>query len=522
MPIVEDAETFVIVRQARAVRGTTKMECSIRPSFDYARAPSRVVRQSDGTLTFDPDADCAGFHLTTDVAIEAGDDCATGSFVLRQGETRTFVLHGCRDTLDEGHDLGTYFSHQLDATMAYWHEWLSNVEYEGQWDRMVHRSLLVLKLLFSDPWGSLVAAPTFGLPERHGLHLNWDYRFTWIRDTALCISALMDYGFLNEAERFIEWLVDRVLEHRESDDSDQPLQVLYRIDGGTNAEERELDHLDGWKGARPVHIGNAAYSQLQLDAYGELLRAIDVFDTKAHAIHHDLWIETRMIVDWVCENWSRADAGIWEPRTEPHRHLHSHVMCWTAIDRGLAIAERRSLPADIIRWRDVATDIYECVWDEFWDEERQAFDAYLGAGRCDASSLMMPQVGFVSAHDPRWLAHLRALEDELVDDILVHRNLYTTEMGTRECGPTFTACSFWFVENLALSGRVERSRLLIEKMFAYANHLELYSEQIGAGGEFLGNFPLALSHLALLNAVARIETATDEEGRRPRSHRHRV
>ncbi|HET6765697.1 MAG TPA: glycoside hydrolase family 15 protein, partial [Longimicrobiaceae bacterium] len=298
---------------------------------------------------------------------------------------------------------------------------------------------------------------------------------------------------------FVRWLIARF----EQEDDPGELQVMYGIDGRRELPETELPHLEGYRGSRPVRIGNDAAHQLQLDLYGELMDSLYLFDKHAEPTSHGLWQRISQIVEWVCANWNQPDEGIWEVRNGRQPNLYSRVMCWVAVDRGVRLAAKRSLPGPLERWRQARDAIYADVWESFWDAEQQAFVRTPGSSELDASCLLMPLVRFVSPTDPRWLTTLNAVRRRLTDDSLVYR--YEAEGPAGDGIPgregTFTMCSFWYVECLSRAGDVQQARFLFEKMLGYANHLGLYAEELGPSGEHLGNFPQAFTHLALISAA---------------------
>jgi GH15 family glucan-1,4-alpha-glucosidase len=344
-----------------------------------------------------------------------------------------------------------------------------------------------------------VAAPTFGLPERIGGVRNWDYRYTWIRDASFTIYALMRLGYTDEATAFMRWIEARCAELKDH----TPLQVMYAVDGRHDLQETELTHFEGYKGSRPVRIGNGAHDQLQLDIYGELMDSVYIYNKSAEAISYDFWLNLTRLIDWVCENWRRPDEGIWEVRGGAHEFLYSRVMCWVAVDRGIRLAQKRSFPAPLARWIEVRDSIYCDVYETFWDRELQSFVQYKGSKAVDAAALLMPLVKFIGPNDPRWRSTLKCINENLVEDSLVYR--YNVMKGADTGFPggegTFSMCSFWNVECLARAGDLKQARFHFEKTLGYANHLGLFSEELGLNGSQLGNFPQAFTHLALISAA---------------------
>ncbi|HZI31153.1 MAG TPA: glycoside hydrolase family 15 protein, partial [Candidatus Binatia bacterium] len=382
-----------------------------------------------------------------------------------------------------------YASDAFKETMNFWLNWVSRSQYKGRWREVVNRSALTLKLLTSQEFGSLIAAPTFGLPEEAGGPRNWDYRFTWIRDASFSLHALMRLGYTDEAAAFMRWIEDRSKESTPSG----PLQVVYRVDGSRELTETTLPHFEGYRKSKPVRIGNGAADQLQLDIYGELMDSVYIFNKHAGPISYDFWMNLVRIVNWVCTHWQQPDEGVWEVRGGRREFLYSRVLCWVAVDRAIRIAQTRSFPAPLVRWLRVRDRIYQDVYHKFWNSKLRAFVQYKGAKTVDASSLLMPMMNFISPSDPRWCSHLATVEQALVEDSLVYR--YNTVAGASDGFSgregTFSMCSFWYAECLALTGNLKQSRFIFEKALGYANHLGLYSEELGMRGEQLGNFPQA-------------------------------
>ncbi|CAN5879343.1 glycoside hydrolase family 15 protein [soil metagenome] len=503
MPILEgEQDRHRLVRNVRVIRGEMTFDVECRPAFDYARKEHSVSIGKSGAV-FASDDTCLG--LSTDVRLEENPEKAARSrFTLNEGETATFVL--AEIGRDEGpgeiqtergfHDL-------LQSTIDYWRRWVSQCTYEGQWRESVRRSALALKLMVYDPTGAIVAAPTMGLPESIGGERNWDYRYTWLRDAAFALYALISIGFDEEAGKFMGWLTKRC------QDAEGSLQPLYGLDGRTRIHEEELNHLSGYKDSSPVRLGNDAYGQLQLDIYGAVMDAAYLYNKWGAPLDYDLWHNIRKIMDWLADNWRQPDEGMWEVRGGRQHFVSSKVMVWVALERAVRISRQRGLPAGDGNWIHERDEIYEEIMQKGWNLEKESFVQHYGGEALDASLLLMPLVKFVGPTDPRWISTLDSIQQELTYDTLVDR--YNVEDaasdGLRGNEGSFSLCSFWYVECLAKAGRIEEARLALEKMFSYANHLGLYAEEIGRSGEALGNFPQAFTHLSLISAAVHLDKA---------------
>jgi GH15 family glucan-1,4-alpha-glucosidase len=490
-----------LIRRVLCVRGEMRFQVECEPRFDYAREQHQTRIHPDGAVFITPRL---SLMLSSQAPLEPTEQGVRAHFSLAAGHSRTFLLEMCRhdqvpEPIDE--DKATK---SFNRTVRYWRGWLAKSKYRGRWREMVHRSALTLKLLTYRPTGAIVAAPTTSLPEGIGGERNWDYRYTWIRDGAFSIYALLRLGFTEEAGAFMEWLSDR---YRESDGmGDGPLQIMYGIDGRHDLEECELSHLEGYRGSRPVRVGNGAAAQLQLDIYGELIDSVYLYNKYGQPISYDDWKALSAVVEWLCENWDREDEGIWETRGGRQHFTYSRLMAWVAIERAIRMARQRGLPADLVRWLSVRDEITHQIMDRGWHPERRAFVQHYDTDVLDASVLLMPLTKFIAPRDPRWLSTLDAIGEELVSDSLVYRyNIEASPDGLLGEEGTFSICSFWYVEAMARAGRVDEARLVFEKMLTYANHLGLYSEEIGPSGEALGNFPQAFTHLALISAATNLD-----------------
>ena len=501
MPVEDTGQAHNLVRRVKTVRGEVRFRMRCDPRFDYARATHSVERRSDREVVFIGRAGAGplALRLCSSVAMQLADGAAVAEFTLGADESASFVLEVVMPDEPSPGRQQDYESEAFKQTVNFWRRWIDRSTYRGRWRETVNRSALTLKLLTSQPHGSIVAAPTFGLPENIGGVRNWDYRYTWIRDSSFVLYGLMRLGYTGEAQAFMRWVMARVDEL----EPDGSLQIMYGIDGRHALPEETLPHLEGYMGSRPVRIGNAAYTHLQLDIYGELMDAVYLYDKYGSPIPHDGWRNIVRLIDWVCAHWREKDEGIWEVRGGRQEFLYSRVMCWVAIDRAIRLAGKRSFPAPLARWHDVRDTIYRDIYERFWDPARRVFVQAAGSNALDAASLLMPLIRFVSPTDPRWLSTLRAIEQDLVSDSLVYRyrlgDGYTDGLAGQE--GTFSMCSFWYVECLSRMGDLHKARFFFEKMLGYANHLGLYGEELGPQAQHLGNFPQAFTHLALISAA---------------------
>ncbi|MFQ5757964.1 MAG: glycoside hydrolase family 15 protein, partial [Acidiferrobacterales bacterium] len=515
MPVGECAKEdgyHRLIRRINVVRGTMQFRIECWPAFNYARDEHETKLGPEGAAFHSPDL---SLGLTSSVPLKQEGIGVVADVTLHEGETTRFVLQQipageqCGFSLSEAEALELF-----KDTVDYWTRWLSHGTYTGRWREMVQRSALALKLLTYEPTGAIVAAPTCSLPEGIGGERNWDYRYTWIRDAAFTVYGLLRIGFTEEAARFMDWIEARCHEL----EPDGHLQIMYGIDGRHTLTEETLDHLDGYRGSRPVRVGNGAYGQLQLDIYGELMDAVYLSNKYRSPISYDLWHELRRIINWVCDNWQRKDEGIWEVRGAPQHFVYSKLMTWVAVDRALRLADKRSFPADRGRWSKVRDRMYEEIMAKGWNAKRQTFVQHYGSESLDAANLTMPLIFFLSPTDSRMLKTLDATcrpphKGGLVSNSLVYRyNVEHTDDGLEGEEGTFNICTFWLVEALTRAGRTDRkrlvtARLMYERMLGYANHLGLYAEETGPRGEALGNFPQAFTHLALISAAYNLDRA---------------
>ncbi|MFQ6142475.1 glycoside hydrolase family 15 protein [Streptomyces seoulensis] len=507
MPVTDagagEAERHRLIRRVVCVRGALPFRARVAPRFHYGADPHTV--RAEGRLVLFESASLS-LALTATVPLEADGADVTAEFKLAEGESAVFALDQVGGDVAPRRCACAEADEQFSATVAYWRRWLAQSRYRGRWREMVHRSALTLKLLTYAPTGAIVAAPTTSLPERLGGERNWDYRYVWVRDAAFAVYALLRLGFSGEAAAFMRFLTLHISPG--DGRATGPLQVMYGIDGRTELPERELGHLAGHRGSAPVRIGNAAAEQLQLDIYGALIDSIYLYDKWAEPISSAQWDDVCALVDWVCANWDQPDEGVWETRGGRRNFLYSRLMCWVAVERAIRLANRRGLPADLLRWRQCRDAIYRRVMDRGWSPERGAFVQYEGGDVLDAAVLMMPLAKFIAPTDPKWLATLDVLTEDLVSDSLVYRyDPRSSPDGLRGDEGTFSICSFWYVEALTRAGRLDEARLAFEKMLTYGNHLGLYAEEIGRTGEQQGNFPQAFTHLSLISAAYNLDRA---------------
>lgn len=513
MPVgsaIKDESDFQIIRRVRGINGSVKMRMECFPAFNYAR-DSHTLKITEEGATFN--SANISMDLDSSIPLDKKDQLAFLEFAIGQDESEVFLL---RQTLggnkEDRHVVVRQVEEDLHDTILYWRNWISRSTYKGRWREKVHRSALILKLLTFEPTGAIVAAVTCSLPEGIGGERNWDYRYTWIRDAAFTVYAFMRLGFSEEAAAFMEWVGDRLSETTK----EEPLQIMYGIDGRHELKEEILDHLEGYMKSGPVRIGNGAYDQLQLDIYGELMDSVYLFNKYGVQMSYRGWTEVKKIVNWVVENWKLKDEGIWEVRSGKQEFVYSKLMCWVALDRGIRLSIKSSLPADLNKWISTRDEIYNEIMEKGWSKERSAFIQYYGSSNLDASNLMMPLVFFIAPTDPMMLKTLDATlkspeKGGLVTNSHVYRyNVHESPDGLEGHEGTFNICTFWLVEALTRAGKsdpakLEEARLMFEQMLGYSNHLGIYSEEIGTGGEALGNTPQAFTHLALISAAFNLD-----------------
>ncbi|KAK6540020.1 hypothetical protein TWF694_008853 [Orbilia ellipsospora] len=524
-----------LIRRAECIRGEMELDVECFPAFDYARLPhtTEIVKATEGTcvtkILFRTEKEDIAMQLEATIDSEEGRECPVINFKveerpphlgpgvtckvkLREGQSISFVLRCANDAAKDATAISTELLDGLQKeTSTYWYNWISQSKYKGLYREAVQRSLMILKLLTYEPTGAIVAAATFSFPEDIGGGRNWDYRFSWVRDSSFTIYILLRMGFTAEAEAYMNFISDRL---KFSRNKDAGLPIMFSIRGDTELEELELPHLEGYRGSKPVRIGNGAADHLQLDIYGELMDGIYLYNKFGKPIGWDLWVSVRSMVDYVCMVWKSKDMSIWEVRSRQQDYTYSKIMLWVAVDRGLRLAEKRCLPCpNRNNWMKVRDEIYETVMVKGWNEEKQFFcQSFESKAVLDSAILIAPLVFFIAPNDPRFLSTIDQIlrppeKGGLTEAGLVYR--YNTELAEDGVGGregSFSMCTFWLVEALTRAGRYDKKYLvraitIFENMLSFSNHLSMFSEEIARSGEQLGNTPQAFSHLAMISAA---------------------
>lgn len=469
--------------------GQVPLEVVFEPRLDYARDNALIETYKNG-VTARGRSDRLALSSTTPFTCDG--EKAIGSFTLKKGESAQFIL---RYDADQPKSPGIYGSRRkLERTTAYWKEKAEGCVFSGPLREMMVRSYLTLHLMVYAPTGAIIAAPTTSLPEEIGGERNWDYRYAWLRDASLTLNALFYLGHIEEALGFFNWLVTLCAK------CGAKTQTLYDIDYEHPIHEQILDHLKGYRNSPPVRIGNAAYDQLQLDVFGEVLEAAYNYLDMGGYISRRTWESLESFVDAACESWQLPDNGIWEIRGGPYHFTHSKLMCWVAVDRGIKIAEELGFGENIKRWQDVAKDIRADILARGWNPEKRAFTQHYDTTALDASNLLMPLYGFLPVTDERISSTIERTIEELGHNGLLRRyRTDKTDDGLSGSEGEFLWCSFWLVRNLLRMGKLEDATALYQRLLGYSNHLGLFPEMVDSvSGEARGNFPQALTHLAVI------------------------
>jgi len=487
-----------IVRMVTGLAGEVTLRQRIDPQPNYGRGGSPLYPE-DGLHH----GDIGEYHICISGTIPLRG--AEQVFTVKPGETVAFALamnrHGhCGISMDN-----VEHSRRLRrTTQEYWWRWLNQCTYTGPYQDKVFRSALVLKLLTYAPTGAIVAAPTTSLPEWIGGQRNWDYRYTWMRDASFTLYSLFQLGYVQEATDFMEWLRKLTI--------DRGLKILYTLDGRAGGAEETLDHLEGYRKSRPVRIRNGAEDQLQLDIFGELLDTVFIWILRGGKVTRRFWDELVKIVSFASSMWQQPDAGLWEVRGENLHFTYSKVMCWTALDRGIRIADRLRLPAPRALWARNRDLIYKAVLREGWSSRLGSFTQSFGSQHLDASALRLVQLGFLPNRHPRLRSTITAIDRELsVGPLVLRYHTEETDDGLRSPEGSFVICGFWLADALALVGKLEDAQRRFERLLSFSSPLGLFAEEVDPrNGGLLGNYPQAFSHLAMISAAVNIERRRED------------
>jgi alpha,alpha-trehalase len=493
----------VLLRRVACTEGTVELEVTYAPRPEYGLIHP-ILTPVDGGLAARGGADV--LVLSTPVALEVEGATATARLTLRAGESAAFALaHASSWAAPPAAWPQDEIARRLDDTIEGWRSWSAmHQAYEGPWRELVHHSGRVLQALTFEPTGAIVAAPTTSLPEAVGGERNWDYRYTWVRDASLTMEALWVAACPDEANKFFAFLAGAAASqlHRGTD-----LQIMFGVGGERDLTERELPHLRGWRDSRPVRVGNGAWSQRQLDVYGELLGATQRLVEQLGELDEPTRRFLVAAADTAAVRWTEKDQGIWEIRGEPRDFLYSKLMCWVALDRAIALAELLGARDRVEGWTATRDEIRAAICEQGWSERAGAYAQAFGGDDLDASNLMLAITGFLPGDDPRMKATIDATAERLTDERgLVYR--YTAADGLEGEEGTFLLCTFWLAQAHALTGEVEQARATFERAAAYANDVGLLAEEVDVGGaEMIGNYPQAFSHIGLVNAAWAITQA---------------
>lgn len=495
MPFTEDEEMVDVVRIVRGVQGEVALDMELALRFNYGQAVPWVKRRDYG-LSAIAGADAVELHTT--IPLEGQDMKTVSRFTVRAGESVPFTLsyHRSYKSPHFIYDRGE----SLDRTVSWWREWSRHCHFNcdnAEWREAVVRSLITLKLLIYQPTGGIVAAPTTSLPEALGGSRNWDYRYCWLRDSAITLYALLNAGYRDEAVAWRQWLL------RATTGLPDQIHIMYGVAGERWLPEVEVPWLPGYADSSPVRVGNAAIEQMQLDVYGEVMDTLHAAREADLSPMADAWRLQRVMLDHLEKTWQEPDLGIWEVRGEKRHFTHSKLMCWVAFDRAIKSCEQFDLDGPVERWRSIREAIFQEICARGYNADLNAFVQSYDSQALDAAMLVMPQVGFLPPDDPRVVGTVAAIEKTLVRDGLVLR--YDPEVASDGVGGpegAFLACSFWLADAYVMMGRLDDATALLNRLLSLRNDLGLMAEQYDtAAGRQVGNFPQAFSHLGLVNTV---------------------
>ncbi|HDP97173.1 MAG TPA: glycoside hydrolase family 15 protein [Euryarchaeota archaeon] len=495
-----------IHRIVECKKGEVSMCMEFSPRMNYAREFTSFEESRNGCIAR-LNREC--LSLSSSHPVDVGDSGARSNMHLKAGEKALLVMRYYDDIV---RDVSHYDSYgKLDRTIGFWKEWCSRITYTGEWRPAVIRSALLLRMLVYGPTGTIIAAPTTSLPEIEGGHKNWDYRFSWLRDSAMTVWAMYLVGHHSEKRRYMRW-VRRRLRGQVRDLG--RLKVLHGVEGDSTVREMTLDHLSGYRNSHPVRIGNAAYDQFQLDTYGSLVDAIHfTYDIKRD-LTDDIWRIVQSMADFISENWSREDYSIWELRGKPLHYTYSKVMCWVAMDRAVRMAMRLGDNQRARKWKKHRDEIRREILEKCINKELNSFVQSEGSDRVDGSLLAIPLVGFISVKDPVMSNTISLVRERLEKDKMIFRFL---DIPREADEGAFMMCSFWLVQCLALMGEIDKAVEYFEHLLSTTNHVGLMSEQvIPEKHEFVGNFPQGLSHISLIITADFLSKAIN--GKNPEEH----
>lgn len=492
----------VLLRLVSGIDGRVDMRMVFKPRFDYGNI-TPWIRSVDGVIEAVGGPDALDLHAGVDVSIDTDSHEAVAEWSVESGEEFSFVAVHHWSHAHPGRDgVAGRCQDLIERTDRHWREWAAICSYDGRWKTLVRRSLLTLKALTYSPTGGIAAAATTSLPERLGGERNWDYRFCWLRDATFMLETLLEHGYRSEAKAWRDWLLRAV-----AGEPDQ-LQIMYGLRGERRIDELELDWLSGYEESRPVRVGNGAAKQFQLDVYGEVLDSFHSARRAGVDGGEKGWELQRQLVDFVCEKWREPDEGIWEVRSGPEHFVHSKVMAWAAVDRGISAVERFGLEGPLERWQHTRAAIRAEIMEKGVHAERGCFTRTYDDASMDAALLTLPLVGFIDAKDPTMRRTIETVREELMDDGLLLR--YRTDEvsdGLPAGEGHFLLCSFWLVDCLVLLGQRHEAEALFKKLIALRNDVGLLSEQYDPHEKrLLGNFPQVFSHVALVTSAMALET----------------
>ncbi|KAL0474298.1 Six-hairpin glycosidase-like protein [Neurospora intermedia] len=530
-----------LVRRVECIRGKFSLDVEIFPAFEYATEPHTTTILQEENIPFATESKTVTFHsknvkLQLDVSIDRGEEeyhsyptvrfkkvmkpgmlgeGVVASIDLLEGQAVSFILRNDIPNHVTEQITNMVLDTQQHGTQTYWYNWISKCKYKGRWREVVQRSFMILKLMTYEPTGAIIAAPTFSIPEDIGGVRNWDYRFSWVRDASFTIYILLRLGFTEEADAYMKFISDQFCRSRFANGG---LPIMFTIRGETDIPERELTHLDGYRGSKPVRVGNGAAFHQQFDIYGELMDGIYLYNKYGKPIHWDLWCSIREMLNYVLTILDDPDMSIWEVRNNKQHFTYSKIMLWVAFDRGLRLAEKRNFPCpNRAKWLVARDSLYEEIMEKSYNKEMKCFvQSYENQTILDSSILIAPLVFFIAPNDPRFLNTMDRImlppeKGGLTSTGLVYR--YDTEQSEDGVGGregAFSMCTFWLVEALTRASVYEpkymvRAINLFENMLSFSNHLMMFSEEISRSGEQLGNTPQAFSHLALISAAFNLD-----------------